>query len=127
MMYRLGIRRSFVAQHYLIGGDFGDESQWHSHHYKVEVRLTGETLNEHGYLADITEIEQALDTLLSRYRDATLNELPEFQGLNPSIEHFARIFHDRFASAIPWDNSIKLTIRLWEDPDIWTEYTDHSG
>ncbi len=126
-MYRLGIRRSFVAQHYLTGGDFGDENQWHSHHYQVEVRITGDTLNDHGYLIDLTEIEQELDTILTRYRDATLNELPEFQNLNPSIEHFARIFHHRISSAISLHNPDELTIRLWEDPETWTEYTARAG
>ena len=31
---------------------------------------------------------------MNRYRDRTLNELPEFEGLNPSVENFARILGD---------------------------------
>ena len=41
-MYTVTITRDFVAQHFLIGGDWGAENQWHSHHYQVEVRLEGE-------------------------------------------------------------------------------------
>ena len=40
-MYSLAIRRDFVAQHYLIGGDWGAENQKHSHHYQVEVQVEG--------------------------------------------------------------------------------------
>ena len=40
-MYRLAVTRDFVAQHYLIGGDWGEENFKHSHSYKVEVLLRG--------------------------------------------------------------------------------------
>ena len=74
-------------------GDWGSENQRHSHHYQVEVELAGRRLDEHGYLVDIVDIETHLDALVAYiYRDQILNDLPEFAGLNPSIEHFARIF-----------------------------------
>ena len=38
-MYQLALTRDFVAQHYLIGGDWGAENLKHSHAYKVEVLL----------------------------------------------------------------------------------------
>ncbi len=90
-MYRVAVKRDFVAQHYLIGGDWGAENQKHSHHYQLELELAGEALDEHGYLVDIVDIETNLDAQVRHYRDQTLNELSEFQGLNPSIEHFSRI------------------------------------
>lgn len=122
-MYTLGVKRSFIAQHYLVGGDFGKENQWHSHHYQVEIRLSGQQLDNHGYLLDITEIEYVLDALLERYSDATLNELPEFEDLNPSIEHFARIIHDNIAHNITSVPDSKISVRLWEDSVTWTEFT----
>jgi len=87
-MYTVAVKRDFVAQHFLIGGDWGAENTLHSHHYAIEVQLEGDRLDRHGYLVDIVEIEQALNALVAHYRDHTLNELPEFAGLNPSIEHF---------------------------------------
>ena len=35
-MYSVAVKREFVAQHFLIGGDWGAENDWHSHHYQVE-------------------------------------------------------------------------------------------
>src|SRR6188508_2740103 len=90
-MYTLAVRRSFVAQHFLVGGDWGAENFWHSHHYQLELQLEGLTLNQFGYLVDIVQVEDALNDLVSHYRDRTLNDLPQFAGLNPSIEHFTRI------------------------------------
>ena len=65
-MYRLAVTRDFVAQHYLIGGDWGTENFKHSHSYKVEVLLRGKVLNQHGYLVDIVELESALNEIIAR-------------------------------------------------------------
>jgi len=121
-MYQLMVRRDFVAQHYLTVPGCGPENEWHSHHFEVEVLLEGEELNEHGYLVDIVEVEEALDTLVDRYRDATLNDLPEFEGLNPSIEHFSRIFYTSLHEQLE-TNGLDLTVKIWEDEDAWASYT----
>ncbi len=122
-MYTVAVRRDFIAQHFLIGGDWGPENEKHSHHYQVEVRLSGASLDQHGYLVDIVEIEAALDELVSRYRDHTLNDLPEFEGLNPSIEHFARIFCEAFAQRVQAPNISHITVVIWENEIAWASYT----
>lgn len=122
-MYELMVRRDFVAQHYLTVPDSGAENEWHSHHFCVEVHLSGSSLNENGYLVDITEVESALDFLTDRYQDATLNDLPEFVGLNPSIEHFARILATRIQDKISAPQLDQLMVRVWEDEDAWGSYT----
>ena len=121
-MYALGLRRSFVAQHFLVGEDWGPENDLDSHSYKVEIRLEGQVLNEHGYLVDIVKLEDHLNSLIKRYRDLTLNDLAEFAGLNPSIENFARIFCLTFAAPYESTNVKSLTLRLWEDEIAWAEY-----
>jgi 6-pyruvoyltetrahydropterin/6-carboxytetrahydropterin synthase len=121
-MYTLAVKRNFVAQHFLIGGDWGAENEWHSHHYVLEVQLTGEQLNEHGYLVDIVDVEARIDELIARYRDKTLNELSEFAGLNPSIEHFARIACTQLAERISTESLTAIQVRLWENEIAWTAY-----
>ncbi len=121
-MYTLAVQRDFVAQHYLIGGDWGPENQLHSHRYRVEVRLEGDHLNEHGYLVDIVEVEQQLDGLVARYRDHTLNDLPEFAGLNPSIEHFSRIMCQTLGERIRVEALRALTVVVWENDIAWASY-----
>lgn len=122
-MYQLMVKRDFVAQHYLTVPNCGPENEWHSHHFTVEVILRGNTLNEHGYLVDIDEVNERLTTLVNRYRDNTLNDLPEFAGLNPSIEHFSRIFCDKMFNEIVADDLISVTIKMWEDEFAWSSYT----
>jgi 6-pyruvoyltetrahydropterin/6-carboxytetrahydropterin synthase len=121
-MYTLAVRRSFVAQHFLIGGDWGAENYWHSHQYQLELQLEGETLNQHGYLVDIVQVEAALNTLISYYRDKTLNDLPQFAALNPSIEHFTRIAARELAPQVYAANLSGLTVKIWENEIAWASY-----
>jgi len=74
-MYTVAVRRDFIAQHYLIGGDWGAE-----------------------------------------------NELPEFEGLNPSIEHFARILCRSLAGRLKAPNLAAITVKIWENEIAWARY-----
>ena len=60
-MYQLAITRDFIAQHHLVGGDWGRENRLHSHHYRCEIRVEGATLDRHGYLIDIVELNGAVE------------------------------------------------------------------
>ncbi len=121
-MYTTAVKRDFVAQHYLVGGDWGAENEKHSHHYQVEVQLMGDALDQHGYLVDIVDITRALDDLVSQLRDQTLNDLPLFSGLNPSIEHLARLFCQSFARRIQTSTISRLRVQIWENDMAWSAY-----
>jgi 6-pyruvoyltetrahydropterin/6-carboxytetrahydropterin synthase len=121
-MYTVAVKRDFVAQHFLIGGDWGAENERHSHHYQLEVQLEGATLDAHGYLVDIVDIETHLEALVAYYRDRTLNELPEFEALNPSIEHFARIFCQALSTRIQVPHLSAITVKIWENEIAWAAY-----
>lgn len=127
--FTVAVRRDFVAQHYLIGGDWGPENEKHSHHYQVELQLEGSELDQHGYLVDIVDIEANLDTQVAYYRDKTLNDLPEFtapalgdEKLNPSIEHFARILCQALSGRIHAPNVSAITLKIWENDIAWAAY-----
>ena len=121
-MYGVAVKREFEAQHFLIGGDWGPENELHSHHYQVEVQLEGSRLNQHGYLVDIVDIEPHLENLIEHYRNMTLNDLPEFAGLNPSIENFARIICQRMSVEIKATNLSTITVLLWENEIAWASF-----
>ena len=121
-MYTVAVKRDFVAQHFLIGGDWGSENELHSHHYVIELQLEGATLDQHGYLVDIVDIADNLDRLVAEYRDKTLNDLPTFVGLNPSIEHFSRILCETLNERIAAPNISAFTVKLWENEIAWASY-----
>ena len=121
-MYSLGVRRDFIARHFLIGGDWGPENYPNSHHYVLELQLEGKELDQHGYLVDIVEVEMHLDEIVNYYKEQMLNDKPEFAGLNPSIEHFARILATSLSERIKADNISAIKVVLWENESAWAAF-----
>ncbi len=120
-MYQLAITRDFIAQHYLIGGDWGRENQKHSHHYRVEILIESEQLDQHGYLVDIVDVDSAVSDIIAGFQDQTLNLLAPFADLNPSLERFAKIFYDAMQQRLNLQQHA-LTIKLWENENDWAAY-----
>ncbi|KKF39019.1 6-pyruvoyl tetrahydropterin synthase [Halorubrum saccharovorum] len=114
-MYATTVLTDFVAQHYLTVPDPGPEGVPHSHHFEVELIFRGPELNAHDYLVDIDDAEAALADLADRYRDELLNDLPEFEGDNPSVERFARVIFERVTDAVTDETVAELAVTVWED------------
>ena len=125
--YTLSTQREIRSRHYLVGGDFGAENRPHAHRYRIEVQVAGQELDQHGFLLDLVALEGHLDALLGEYAGKTLNALPAFAGLNPSLEHFCRILGRSLAERLdplPWS---ALSIRIWEDQAGWAMYRMEAG
>ena len=121
-MYTLGVKREFIARHYLIGGDWGPENFPNSHHYVLELQLEGRELDQHGYLVDIVDVLNHLDEIVSYYSEQMLNDKQEFAGLNPSIENFSRILATSLSERIQAQNITALKVVLWENDSAWAAY-----
>ena len=121
-MYHVAVRKDFMAQHYLIGGDWGEENQKHTHHYVLELDLRGKELDQHGYLVDIDDIERNLKRVIKKFSDKTLNDMPEFKDQNPSLERFARIICEDLFNHIKAENINQFIVTLWENEVAWASY-----
>lgn len=131
--YQIGVKRAFSARHFLVGGDFGRENELHAHDYCAEVILEGPRLDRFGYLTDIARVERLLEGILERYRGRILNELPEFSGLNPSLENFCRIVFSTFTSllgptagppaAAGGGDLTRVTVRIFENERDWASFS----
>ncbi len=121
-MYTVGIQRELSARHYLVGRDFGPENRPHPHRYRVEFRLSGERLDADGFLVDIDALAAGIDAVLPRFQNALLNELPEFEGLNPSIEHLARILWRAFRARLTPPDRMAAAVTVWEDAVGWAAF-----
>ena len=121
-MYSVGIEDFFVAQHSLTVEAPVHEKIRHSHHYRIQLEFKGTELGNEGYLIDIDEAKAALLSTVAYFQDKYLNELPEFSGKNPSIEHFSKIISQRILSETKggW-GTIKVT--LWEDKIAWASFS----
>ena len=84
--------------------------------------MTGSELDQHGYLVDIVDVEKHLNAIVDYYQEQMLNDKPEFEGLNPSIEHFARILARTLSERIKAENIAVLKVVLWENASSWAAY-----
>ena len=121
-MYRVSVQKTFTAQHYLVGGDWGVENKLHSHPYRLDLELGGYDLDQHQYLVDIVAIENALEQQIELVRDKTLNDLPAFADVNPSLEYFARWLCESLSAKIDAGNIQRVAVRLWESDTAWAGY-----
>jgi len=124
-MYALGLGRDFEARHFLVGGDWGPENDPHDHAYRAEVRLTADALDQHGYIVDLDDLNALLDRVVDRYRGRLLNDLPEFAGRNPSIEHLSRFFFQRLAEGLGDHGFTAIEVRIWETDKAWAAYREN--
>lgn len=120
-MYSVTVRRDFIARHYLTVPDPGPEGELHSQHYRIDCTVRGPELDAHNYLVDIDALKASMTAVEQRYADATLNDLPEFDG-NPSVERFARIVWDRVLDEVSTANLQTLRVRIWEDEEASAGY-----
>ncbi|ATW89648.1 6-pyruvoyltetrahydropterin/6-carboxytetrahydropterin synthase [Halohasta litchfieldiae] len=121
-MYTVSVRRPFIAQHFLTVPNPGPEGELHSHQFTAVVEFEGKTLTEYGYLVDIDAINAAMDDVIAQYAETTLNDQPAFEGLNPSVEHFSRIFCEGIVETATPTNPDRIRVRLWEDDEASASY-----
>ena len=119
----MAFKKEFIAQHFLIGGDWGDENYPHSHHFKLELIVQSDQLDQHGYVIDLVHFENLLNDVLAKYRDKLLNDCEAFQDLNPSIENFCRILSDHLCLDLDVSRLRSLEVKLWEDANAWSSFT----
>jgi 6-pyruvoyltetrahydropterin/6-carboxytetrahydropterin synthase len=125
--YKVCVIRDFVAQHFLIGGDWGKENQHHSHHYKLEVIFAGEQLDQHLYLLDIAVVNQHLEALCDRYRDKDAEPAARVREQEPqpgAVRPRPGRRHGQSAEAAPARGDLSsLTTKLWEHEQAYATYT----
>lgn len=93
--YRLSVRQSFGAAHFLRCYQGKCESL-HGHNFRVTLVVSGtELLPDVEFLVDFGDLKTILREVLAPLDHACLNEVPPFDRLNPSSENLARhIFHE---------------------------------
>jgi 6-pyruvoyltetrahydropterin/6-carboxytetrahydropterin synthase len=88
-MFELRVEVSFSAGHALRGYQ-GKCANPHGHNYRVQVAVEGPRLNSIGLLMDFGELKKALRAVCAKLDHVYLNDLPEFETVNPSAEGVAR-------------------------------------
>ena len=121
-MYELKVITHFAAAHQL--KMVGDKCEnMHGHNWKIEICLTGETLNAAGVLMDFGEIKQHVSEVMTKLDHKFLNELDFFDdSITPSSENIAKYITESLQLTIN-DPSVKVTsVSAWESEDSCATY-----
>lgn len=124
-MYTVTVRDRFIAQYYLTVPNAGPEGEPHSRSYTVELTFRGPELDDYGYLFDIDEAKAALGDIKGRYTDQLINDLPEFEGQNPSVERFCHEIATRVIESMGLhsvETVERLEVTLHEDETAWAAH-----
>ncbi len=124
---------TFNAAHKLYRKDWTDEKNkavfglcanenYHGHNYRLDVKITGTIDQETGYVIDITELKDILQTEVhDRFDHKNLNlDCPEFKTLNPTGENIVVVIYNLLRPRL--DAKYDLQVRLYETERNYFEY-----
>ncbi len=118
--YALTVRDSFAAAHRLREYE-GNCERLHGHNWRVEVTVESRELDERGIALDFRAIKAHLAELLARFDHKYLNDVPPFDGMNPSSENLARHLFEELQRVIPPPAGV-ARVAVWESEDARAEY-----
>ncbi len=119
-MYEVSIRKSFSAAHTL---DIGGKCEnLHGHNFTVDVTVASKNLDSEGLVVDFRILKAWTDDVLEQLDHKFLNDLPVFQGINPSSENIARFIFDSLAERTDKNNLQISKVTVWESNTSWATY-----
>ena len=121
-MYELIIQDHFSSAHYLREYEGACENL-HGHTWRVEVAIAGEATNRIGLVMDFKEMKAKLKTMMDRWDHVCLNELEEFQDMNPSTENMACYLYGEFKKELPKTVCMRY-VRVWESDTASVRYSE---
>jgi 6-pyruvoyltetrahydropterin/6-carboxytetrahydropterin synthase len=126
-MYELKVTTRFAAAHRLTMVGAKCENL-HGHNWKIEVYLAGSELDQAGVLMDFGEIKACLREIMARLDHHFLNELPMFEGRQPSSERIAVYVAEELGKAINPPGVRVSRVSAWESEDCCATYiVDEKG
>ncbi len=121
-MFELKVKTHFAAAHQLkmVGAKC---ENLHGHNWKIEVCITGDSLNQAGVLVDFGIIKQHLSAVMQTLDHKFLNELEFFaQDNQPSSENIAVYIADKLQALIQ-DKDIRVSsVTAYESENAAAKY-----
>lgn len=117
--FMVRIEGRFESSHYLYKYfPDGRDEPVHGHSWLVEVFLSHRTggTRADGISYDFLDARQRLDRLIERIEHICINDLSEFQGVNPTSENIARWFYAGLRDTVRANEGRVLEIRIHEGP-----------
>ena len=124
-MFELKVKTHFAGAHQLTMVGQKCENL-HGHNWHVEVCVRGESLNSAGVLADFGDIKKAVRQVVDKELDHKfLNELPAFNGVQPTSERIAVYIAQQVQDFLDKDlgKQVRVSrVMAWESDDACATY-----
>ena len=120
-MFELKIVTHFAAAHQLKMLASKCENL-HGHNWKIEVYVTGKTLNDAGILIDFGELKSHVAELIATLDHKFLNELEYFEDGKPSSENIAVYIAEALQKELVDTPASVSRITAWESENASATY-----
>jgi 6-pyruvoyltetrahydropterin/6-carboxytetrahydropterin synthase len=120
-MYHISIETKFSAAH-SINGYEGPCRQLHGHDWKIQIEVKTDRLNGMGMAIDFHQLQDITRDVLKQFDHQHINQLPQFQELNPTAENIAKYIYEQVESKLPKGVWMKQ-ISLWEGEQYCVRYS----
>jgi 6-pyruvoyltetrahydropterin/6-carboxytetrahydropterin synthase len=120
-MYRVSIETHFDSAHQLNGYP-GVCGRLHGHRWRVQVEVETDQLDSVGIGVDFKELSAWTDSILGRFDHQYLNEVPPFDGMNPTAENISKYLFEELARLLPV--AVRMSkITVWESDKYAVSYS----
>ena len=99
-----------------------NNSNYHGHNYEIVVKVTGDVVEQTGYVIDMKILHKILhEHIVEKFDHRNLNlDTAEFKNVNPTAENIARVCYEIIRPKI--DASLDLKIYIYETERNFVEY-----
>ncbi len=119
-MFLIKVKGNFSAAHQIC--DYpGDCSNLHGHNWKVQIVIASSELDELGMACDFREAKKILNDSLSELDHSYLNDIPDFEGENPTSERIAKTLYDNISAQLPEHLDLQ-SVEIFESDTSSVEY-----
>jgi 6-pyruvoyltetrahydropterin/6-carboxytetrahydropterin synthase len=115
MSYEISTETAFSAAHYIAGYD-GDCARLHGHNWRVRVAITAAENKPMGFTYDFRKLRALINEVAKQVDHSVLNELPQFEGKNPTAETIAEWFYRETSERIKDAAVAVARVEVWESP-----------
>ncbi len=122
--YTVSTEIEFSSSHSLDGYD-GDCARLHGHNWILRVYYEFTRLDGQGIAVDYCVLASRVrEVVLPLLDHRHLNDLPIFEGINPTSENIAAVIFSLLGEKVVFEGGRLSAIELWETPTDMVRYSD---
>lgn len=122
-MFLVMEERTFHAGHQILL-PHGEWEEYHEHDWLLRVFVRAKELDSFQLVVDFLDLQAKIDSLLAPFEGQAINRIPPFsEGISPTTEYLAWLFHQRLAASIDDPRVQVFRVELREAPTSWGIYT----